>query len=100
MKQRSEPRREAERYLWHLRPQWQGRFNHDHWWSIPPADISPEAALWEALRRHPGVERLLEGSPRPGRYDDLLTLPGFLGRLAHKAWPDLRSVEQRMFLTR
>jgi hypothetical protein len=84
-------------FLWHFQHEWQTRFQHKHWWREKPADASPQAALWEAMRRHPGAQRRVEANPR-NRYSVTSTLGGFLGVFALRSWPELRPISQQIFL--
>ena len=59
-------RLEAEKYLWHLRPPWLARFDHNHWWlksESSQEEQSQAGAMWEVLRRHPHTEKLLNRDP-------------------------------------
>jgi len=46
------------RYTWHLRPPFNGEFDHSHWWENE-TQIDPVAALYELARRHPQIGQLL-----------------------------------------
>lgn len=48
----------AKEFLWHLSPDWRGKFHHDWWWKTNPSEVTLEAAAWEALRRHPAAGEL------------------------------------------
>lgn len=48
----------AKEFLWHLSPDWRGKFHHDWWWETNPSEVTLEAAAWEALRRHPAAGEL------------------------------------------
>ncbi len=50
-------RHEAEKYLWHLRPECREHFDHDHWWKKSGTNVPMEAVLWEIFRRHPETQR-------------------------------------------
>lgn len=90
-------RREAEQFLWHLRPPWNETFSHKHWWGKEPEKIAPEAAMWEVLRRHPVIEDIHRNMPSEYQQRDLLKLPLCVGYLALKTWPELGNKEQQMF---
>ena len=107
---RSEDERQADKFLWHLRPPWDKKFSHDDWWVGHEKDVPPEAALWEAMRRHPMAHELMEHPLRAGfermsvdeeRVDEnsVWRLEFFVTKFALEPWPKLGLVEQRLFLT-
>jgi hypothetical protein len=111
-----ETRDTARRFLWHVSNK---RFNHQHWWVQQPAETTPEAAMWEAMRRHPDVQRIMRrryhrypgGSrafferacrflSRNGVGAPLWTLPEYVGSHARKPWPQLSKAEKMDFAER
>ena len=75
---RSQQRRDAEKFLWHLEEPWKQVFSHQHWWYKDPktkgkdsssgkwkrespaliGNIPDESVVWEMFRRHPETQYL------------------------------------------
>jgi hypothetical protein len=102
-----ESRHEARRFLWHLSKK---RFSHQHWWGKEHAKQTPEAALWESMRRHPDVE-CIRRHPARRCIDDLRrlskdgadnpsNLAWYVGCRASRCWPELREEEKMEFSER
>jgi hypothetical protein len=84
---RSEQRRDAERYLWHLTPAWRNKFDHDHWWTNNPSKANQEAAVWEVLRRHPKSGDLI--SEKEPLYQNSPQFEFFLKSEGLLSWPKM-----------
>jgi hypothetical protein len=96
MKQKA-ARREAEHYLWHLRPEWRERFDHEHWWNGKEDKVPIEAVMWEIMRRHPNAARVHQ---RWNSDDEMNELQFQVGRDGLRSWPKLTAQQQGDFKKR
>jgi hypothetical protein len=85
-------RREAEKYLWHLSLAWREKFDHDSWWNKNPANVKPEAVVWEILRRHPQTEKFVAGESLTAMSPKTSF---FVSSFAVKSWAKLDEPLQR-----
>ena len=45
-----------DKYTWHLRALFKGKFDQSHWWNEEnKSAVSPIAAVYELARRHPRI---------------------------------------------
>ena len=80
----AEQRREALKFLWHMRPPYLEKYDHAHWWTKTRS--TQDAAMWEVLRRHPQAEKLL--SHDQSLNSNLLDFEDHIQRFGHLSWPD------------
>lgn len=91
MSANKEARKDAEKYLWHLRPPWHDKFDHEHWWMQNPEKANQDAAVWEVLRRHPQTGKLLtKETPLYQESSEIEFTLAFHGALS---WPKIGKAE-------
>jgi hypothetical protein len=82
---------EADKYLWHLRPPWKDKFDHDHWWIKGQQEVNQCAAVWEVMRRHPRTKMLL--SKEAVLYQEAPEIEFYMAFDAHKSWPRIAKLD-------